>query len=200
LRNEHAVRSSSTGLEPISAFFFSVVDPTQLRAGDVYWDDPATPQTETKYEVLESCFDEAGRVLETDLGLGPDPTKWAWGHAMGLRLTSDLSAFGITKYDNPPPGGLLWANAGGYESVDPTNPALDTEGWVQHAGASARLVCEVFPDGPKCDVQLPGGQSAHIDSPNYEDLLLKYLEDEPIELVFDIEEAKANAVRTVTFD
>jgi hypothetical protein len=31
-------------------------------------------------------------------------------------------------------------------------------------------------------------------------LLFKYLAGEPIELVFDIEKAKANAVRTVTFD
>ena len=53
---------------------------------------------------------------------------------------------------------------------------------------------------PVCTVQLAGGQSAHVDSPNYEDLLLKFLVNEPIELVFDIDRAKAEAVRTVTFD
>ena len=63
-----------------------------------------------------------------------------------------------------------------------------------------RLVCEIPETGPTCTVQLPGGQSSHIDSPNYQDLLLKFLVNEPIDLVFDINEAKANAVRTVTFD
>ena len=34
----------------------------------------------------------------------------------------------------------------------------------------------------------------------HDDLLVKYLENEPIDLVFDIETAKGNAARTVTFD
>ena len=76
-------------------------------------------------------------------------------------------------------------------------PELD---FLQGTGVSFRLACEVAPGGPSCKVQLAGGQSAHVDSPNYDDLLRKLLVNEPIDLVFDIDRAKANAVRTVTFD
>jgi hypothetical protein len=61
-------------------------------------------------------------------------------------------------------------------------------------------VCEALPEGPSCTVQLPGGQSGHPGAANYQDLLFGYLENEPLPLVFDIEQAKTNAVRTVTFE
>lgn len=180
-------------------YFYSLVDPNRLRKGDVYWDDPATPEIETKYQVIESCFDEAGRLLMDDLGLGEDETKWAWGRAQGLVLSSDLSSFGIAAYNNPPPGEPLYANAGGLVTVGPTNPALESSGFIQRAGPVQRLICEALPSGPACTFEVPGGQSSHIQSEHYDDLLFKYLDGEPTDLVFDIEVAKTNAVKTVTF-
>ena len=113
-------------------------------------------------------------------------------------LESDLAAFGVVQFNNPPPGEPLFAQDGGLFTVDVANP--DPSDLVQRAGASTRFVCELFAAGPVCTTQLPGGQSGDIDSPNYEDLLFKYLANEPIDLVFDIAEAEANAVRTVRFD
>ncbi len=85
--------------------------------------------------------------------------------------------------------------------MNPASASLDARlGFVVPGGASERLICELIPGGPECTIQLPGGQSSHIESENYDDLLFKWLDNEPIDLVFDIEEAKANAVRTVTFD
>jgi acyl-homoserine lactone acylase PvdQ len=55
------------------------------------------------------------------------------------------------------------------------------------------MVCEALPEGVECSFQLPGGQSGDIDSPNYDDLLPKWLANEPMPLVLDIEEAAANA-------
>jgi len=49
-------------------------------------------------------------------------------------------------------------------------------------------------------IQLPGGQSGYVDSLNYEGLLFPYLRNEPMPLVFDIDEPSGNAVHTVTFD
>jgi len=182
------------------AYYFSVIDPTRLNLGDAYWDDPDTPETETKYQTIEQCFDDAAALLIDDLGLGDDETKWAWGRAQRLVLTSDLATFGVTSHDNPPPGETPFTNAGGLWTVSPTDPGLDGDGFFQTLGASNRFVCEALPSGPRCTVQLPGGQSSHVDSPNYDDLLFKWLDNEPIDLVFDIDEAKASAVRTVTFE
>jgi len=182
------------------AYFDSIVDPGRLVAGDVYWDDPDTPEEETKYQTIGACFDEAARLLIDDLGLGGDENQWPWGRAQRLTLNSDLFAFGISAYNNRPPGQTPFTNDGGWATVSPTNPGLDQSGWFQAIGAAKRLICEVPPSGPACTIQLPGGQASHIESEHYEDLLFKYLAGEPIDLVFDIDEAKTNAVRTVTFE
>jgi acyl-homoserine lactone acylase PvdQ len=63
-----------------------------------------------------------------------------------------------------------------------------------------RFVCEALPEGPSCTIQLPGGQSGDVHSPNYEDLLFPYLRNESMPLVFDIDQAAANAAHTITFD
>lgn len=190
-RNEHAPSGGSP------AYYYSLADPTQLAAGDVYWDDPGTPEVETYVEVIEECFDEAARRLIEDRGLGEDETEWLWGRAQGLQLFSDFASFEIHDYDNPQPGRTLFTSGGGFETVNPNLPGYD---WIQTDGASVRFVCEVLPSEPECVIQLPGGQSNDINSENYQDLLLKWLDHEPIELTFDIDEAKEKAVRTVSFD
>jgi penicillin amidase len=181
-------------------YLWTFLDPDRLRKGDVYWDDPATPEIETKHQVISECFDEAGELLINDMGLGNDETRWAWGKIQGLVLSSDLSSFGIPTYNNPPPGQPLFTNAGGRATISPTDPALESSGFIQREGSVMRLICEALPSGPACTLEAPGGQSSHIESEHYDDLLFKYLDGEPIDLVFDIEKAKANAVRTVTFD
>lgn len=190
--NKHA----PTGRNPSIAVYYSIVDPTQLVAGDVYWDDPGTPEPETKYEVMFESLEAVGNFLVG--ALGADETRWAWGRLHGLQLGSDLSTFGIFDYDNPPPGEPLYANDGGLFTVDVANPG--TSDFVQTAGPSTRLVCEASPSGPACTIQLPGGQSSDINSTNYEDLLFPYLANEPTPLVFDIDEAATNAARTISFE
>ena len=182
---------------PTFAALYSIIGPDELAAGDVYWDDPGTPETETKHQVMAAALANVYDLLANERGLGSDETEWAWGRVHGLVLSSLLADVGIHTYDNPTPGGTLFANAGGHEIVASAYAERDL---TQKFGAHMRLVCEMEPGGPVCSVQLAGGQSAHVDSPNYEDLLLKFLVNEPIELVFDIDRAKAEAVRTVTFD
>lgn len=194
-KNEHVQAEGSDC--PTFAAFYSIVDPVQLAAGDVYWDDPDTTETETKHEVMATALQNVYDLFVNQRGLGADETKWAWGRMHGLELSSELAAFGFDTYNNPPPGEPLFANAGGHEIVASAYADRDL---AQRFGAHVRLVCEMEPDRPVCTVQLAGGQSAHIDSPNYEDLLLKFLVNEPIDLVFEIDRAKAEAVRTVTFD
>ena len=148
---------------------------------------------------MRSCqtsLQAAGDFLSAQLG--PDETQWAWGRLHGLLLGSDLSTFEIYDYDNPAPGDPLFANDGGLFTVDVANPGTDN--FVQTAGPSTRFVCEASTNGPTCTIQLPGGQSGDINSPHYEDLLFPYLANEPMPLVFDIEEAEANAEDTINFE
>lgn len=187
---------SPSSRRPSNALFFSIVDPNELVAGDVYWDNPDTVEVEDKYQVMGEALDAVGNFLQGTLG--SDETAWPWGRLHGLELGSDLAAFGVSQYNNPPPGEPLFANDGGLFTVDVANP--DPRDFVQRAGPSTRLVCEVFPSGPTCTYQLPGGQSGDINSDNYEDLLFKWLANESIDVVIDINEAASNAARTVTFE
>ncbi|MEM8609282.1 MAG: penicillin acylase family protein [Myxococcota bacterium] len=196
-------QTATGGRPPNYATFFSIVDPAQLNAGDIYWDDVDTPEVETKYEITAAALDTAGAYLVANIG--EDETEWAWGIIHGLTLSSRLAALGIPNYDNPPPGGTFFTNDGGLFTVDVANPGFrggegGSEDYVQTAGPSMRLVCEAPPSGVECSIQLPGGQSGDIDSPNYDDLLPGWLANEPIDVPFDIAESAANAVRTVTFD
>ena len=128
---------------PSFATYYSIVDPSQLVAGDVYWDDPGTtPEVETKYQVMSDALQAAGAFLEGELGA--DETQWAWGRLHGLLLSADVSTFGILDYNNPPLNDPLFANDGGLFTVDVANPGISD--FVQTAGASTRFVCEASAD------------------------------------------------------
>lgn len=186
------------GHAPSFAAYYSILDPSELVAGDVYWDNPATTGVvETKYEVMSDSLQAVGDFLDGELGA--DETKWPWGALHGMLLTSDLSGISsvFSDYDNPPPGQPLWANDGGLFTVDVANPGQ--EDFVQTAGPTTRFVCEASETGPACTIMLPGGQSGDITSPHYEDLLPGWLDNVPLPLVFDIAEAEANAATTIVF-
>jgi penicillin amidase len=174
------------------AAYYSIVDPSQLGAGDVYWDDIETPAVETHFDIIEIALEAAGEFLEG--ALGTDETEWAWGRIHGTLLVSNFDNFATAAYNNPVPGQSPFANDGGLFTVDVANPNSNYE---QTAGPSTRFICEARPEGVACSFQVPGGQSGDIDSPNYEDLLPKWLANEPMPLVLDIAEAEANAERTV---
>ena len=196
-QNENA----PSGRKPSIATYYSIVDPTKLIAGDVYWNDPATPEEETDTGVMSASLQAVGDFLVGELGA--DEAQWAWGRLHGLLLQSDLSSLSglFAEFDNPPPEEPLFANDGGLFTVDVANTGQSD--FVQLAGPSTRFVCEASAQGPSCTFQLPGGQSADINSVNYEDLLFPYLRNTPMPLVFDLEVAKENAEdngRTVNFD
>ena len=176
------------------ASYYSIVDPSQLGAGDVYWDNIETEEVETRFDIMGMALDTAGGILEEELGT--DETQWAWGRIHAVILRSDLDNFGLSTYNNPAPGEAPFANDGGLFTVDVANPDPNRN-YQQPGGPSTRFVCEARPEGVSCSFQVPGGQSGDIDSPNYDDLLDKWLINEPMDLVYDLEEAAENAVRTV---
>lgn len=193
--------SAPSGRKPSIATYYSIVDPTKLIGGDVYWDDPATQEIETDTSVMSDALAATGDFLVAELG--DDETRWAWGRLHGLLLQSDLSSLSglFAEFDNPPPTDPLFANDGGLFTVDVANPGQTD--FVQLAGPSTRFVCEASSEGPSCTFQLPGGQSSDLNSTNYEDLLFPYLRNTPLPLVFDLEEARQNAEnggRVVSFD
>jgi acyl-homoserine lactone acylase PvdQ len=180
------------GRGPNYAAFYSIVDPSQLTAGDIYWDDIRTPAAETRFDIMGAALDTAGELLRAELG--DDETEWAWGRLHGTILESDLAALGLANFNNPAPGDSAYANDGGLFTVDVANPNDD---FTQTTGPSTRFVCEAAAERVSCSYQIPGGQSGDIDSLNYDDLLDKWLVNEPTELIYDIDDAAQNATRTI---
>ncbi len=174
--------------------YFSIMDPSRLKAGDVYWDDERTPGEETKYDIIGAALDTSGSALVAELG--NDEAVWPWGRKHGFRLTSllaDLSSL-FNGFNNPPGDADFFANDGGLLTVDVANP---NSAGIHGSGPSMRFQCEGL-QPVQCTIQLPGGQSAHVGD-NYDDLLDLWLDNVPIELVFDITQAAANAVETIDY-
>jgi len=178
--------------------YFSIMDISRLAAGDVYWDDPDTGAVETKYEVIADALDAAAKNLIAEYNEGTG--VWPWGRKHGFVLTSALAGLDpgtFNVYNNPPGDGSVnfWANRGGLSTVDVASP--NSEG-RHSSGPSTRFQCEAtIPVA--CTIQLPGGQSGHRGNDNYEDLVQLWLARTPLELEFDINEAKANAAVTVDY-
>jgi penicillin amidase len=182
----------STKEFPAFVTYFSIMDPSRLRPGQDYWDDVDTPEVEDRNDIIEAAFNEAGANLVAELG--DDETAWPWGKKHGFRLTAllaDLSGI-FNEFSNPPGDEDFFANRGGMMTVDVANPR---ESGLHTSGPSTRFQCEGTTP-IQCTVQLPGGQSSHISSSNYDDLLELWLSRTPKELVFDIERAKNEAVET----
>jgi len=207
--NSGILRGQPAAGYPSFVTYFSIVDPTQLTAGDVYWDDPATGPEETKFTVIADALDAAAKGLLEDYASysGGNMGVWPWGRKHGFILQSALAALNslFNVYDNPPGDGTprdgsedFFANRGGLFTVDVANP--NSEG-LHSSGPSTRFQCEAtVPTGTvDCTIQLPGGQSGHLGNDNYEDLLLLWLDRDPLPLEFDINAAKANAAVTVDY-
>jgi penicillin amidase len=183
------------GYPSTSAFLRYIAYPEQFDAAHNYWDDLSTPDAvETRGQILVAALAGARAQLES-LFASDDPADWLWGRQHRVDLPADLfSTFGIDTYNNGP-----FANDGGYATVDVATPSAPGEGDFTHqAGPSMRLQCEASSAEVSCQYQLPGGQSQHRTSPNYEDHLPLWLNNTPRALVMDTAAAASTATQTLT--
>jgi penicillin G amidase len=181
--------TAAAGLElPDGGFGLTLVaralhDPTSLSSGDALWDDvTTTPAVESRDEILLRAITRAASVL-APLG-GAD--EWRWGRVHTLILRSIYDNFGFDLYNEGP-----YAASGGLFTVNVANPkkrALPESGMPLDlgftSGASIRLVTEARPTGPRMRFQLPGGADLHRESPFYNNLLPRWLDNEPVDFAF----------------
>ena len=182
----------------MSAFYLSLERPEVLGAPDAWWDDVSTEAVETKEDALVAGIEAAGALL-VDL-LGDDSSAWLWGRVHTVTLRADLfDSLGVDIYNHGP-----FANDGGDYTVDVANARSPSSGNFTHSsGASMRMVCEAGDPTVRCQVQLPGGQAHRrptedAPNPNYDDLLQRWLVNDPIDLELDIATVAASAPTTFT--
>lgn len=172
-----------SGYWPLYLVTRALLDPTSIASGELFWDDVTTEDVvETRDEILLRGVSLAADALAASGG----PEKWQWGRLHTLTLRSIFDSFGLTAYNEGPwaaPGGLYTVNV-----ASPRNRALPKEGapfnFQFDAGPSVRFVVEAHPDGPRMTYQIPGGSDLHRESPFYNNLVAKWLENEPIDFPF----------------
>lgn len=157
-------------------------DPTSIASGDLFWDDVSTTDIiETRDQIIVRALSRATQGL---VALG-GPNDWRWGRIHTLTLRSIFDNFGVPTYNDGP-----HAAAGGLYTVNVASPRravpADGAGWnfAFASGPSVRFVIEAHPDGPRMVYQLPGGSDLHRESPFYNNLLPRWLENEPIPFAF----------------
>ena len=153
----------------------------RLNAPDAYWDDASTADVvETAADMALTAVNTSGAWLAEEFGA--DANNWRWGRMHTVTLRADLfDTFGVGAYNVGP-----FANDGGLFTVDDANISNARERDYSHrSGASMRFVCEMFPAGAQCSIQLPGGQVHHSTDPNYSSFMPDYLSNTPWELNMD---------------
>jgi penicillin amidase len=136
--------------------------------GSAWWDVKATPQKETRDDVLKTALDQGASEMAG--ALGNDPRAWRWGsiHTLTVRNQS-FGSSGVAPIEwifNPStigvPGGGAMVNATGW---DPSTGGYDT-----NAVPSMRMVVDLSNLDNSRWVQLTG-ESGHAFSKHYSDQL-----------------------------
>jgi penicillin amidase len=157
-------------------------EPEALATGELLWDDVSTDAVETRDDIALATVIRAGALLAE---LGDDADAWRWGRHHSLSLRSIYDEFDVETYNETPraaPGCMHCVNVANPCSTLPEESAdLDL---AFKNGASIRLVTEITDDGPRMTFQLPGGADLHRESDFYNNLLPRWLVNEPTDFAF----------------
>ena len=170
-----------------------IARPELLLGGVSYWDDVSTATEEDAGLTIAEAINRAGSYFNREYG--PDTETWLWGSVHTVTtVAAVLSDAGLKSYDNGP-----YPNHGGLYTVDVANPRSMYRREFSHgSGASMRFVCELT-SPPSCQIEIPGGQRHHRDSPHYDDLLRGWLNREPTLIPFTDEAVEASTIEEVMF-
>lgn len=172
--------------------FTATGTPNRLQRTD-YWDDVfTTDDVETPAEIIRDAVQVTIGWL-TDK-FGEDEDEWLWGRTHHLTLMADLfPEFGVEDFNNG-----QYAGEGGFSTVNVANPSQNpNDGFAFGHGASMRWLCEGKPEGMRCSLQIPGGQSAKQSSPYYANFLERWLTNTPWDVPFGDEIANPSEAFTI---
>ena len=172
----------------------ALAEPTVIKSN--FWDDVSTTAvTETRDDIIKKAIEAAGAELTK---IDASSTEWIWGRIHTVFLRSVYDALGVASYNDGP-----YANDGALGTVDVATPHGFRSEDVSSAeidlsyrrGAVYRLVTEIGSDGPKMKFQMPGGTDMIRDSKRFNQLLPKYLKNEPIDFPFGAGAVKSKVDR-----
>ncbi|MBI3852984.1 MAG: penicillin acylase family protein [Verrucomicrobia bacterium] len=152
----------------------------------IWFDDRATPERETRKEIMQRSFEAAVASLKKQFG--DDVEKWRWGNINQLKIGSLTRQPELSRDGGPTVGTEFTVNPGSN---------VGTIG----GGASWRMIVDFGHLDQSVGIY-PGGQSEDPDSPLYNDLMRLWATGQyvPLNMLSDAKKLPAQAkVRTMTF-
>ncbi|MBN1945356.1 MAG: penicillin acylase family protein [Bradymonadales bacterium] len=175
----------------VRALLNALEQPESMQSGVALWDDlSTTDQVENRDQILVAALNQAAEFLTTTLGASAE--HWLWGRIHTLTLRSDLfDTAGMPLFNYGP-----FANDGGIYTVDVAEPVGTDGNYFYRHGAVLRMVTEISGEGVEVRMQFAGGNDLHRSSELYNNLLPRYLRNEPVILALDPSEVAEQAART----
>lgn len=166
------------------------------------FDDTATPELETRDELLMTTFADALDGIEEVMaghGASPDDlATWEWGkwHIIRLEDFSRGQVAGSAEPRRAAPGGMYTVNCMNHNLL--SNGELLTDNLVSNA-ASMRFVTEMAPGAVRMEGMLAGGQSERPGDRHYKDQIEAYINGDFQVIPFYRNEVEARAARRLIF-
>jgi hypothetical protein len=164
------------------------------------WDDPATPEIETRTEAQLTALSAALDLLEQKLD-SADMSTWLWGKLHQVRFRHAITFPGYDLGPFPAPGSWHTVNAGGIN--------IFTDDFTFSHGPSQRLVVLLDPAGIKAVNVLAGGQNGNPGefskynqinpATHYGDLVPKWINGQTVELRITRQSVAADNQRHVKY-
>ena len=167
--------------------------PETMVYGAQFWDDVSTADVEEDMTAgVTTAFNLAGAWLTENMGADAD--TWRWGRIHTVTLSAPLfNDAGVTEYNHGP-----FANDGAIATVDVARcNATHNHVYSHSSGASVRFTCDLTAP-PTCTLQYPGGQRHRRAGEHYNDLLPRWLTNDPFAMPFTAAEVNDAAVSTVS--
>lgn len=166
------------------------------QADNAWFDDKATPQVETRDDIVRRSLSDALAWLNENYGT--DQSRWTWGtlHTMTFR-SSPLGQSGIaplewlyTSRTVPARGDNFTVDAGSFRYSRP---------FIMVHGASQRDIIDLGNFSNSLMIQ-PTGQSGHVLHPHNRDFIDAWQNVEYHSMLFDRAQVEANAEGTLTLN
>ncbi len=131
----------------------------------IWWDDVASPEKETRADIIEKSINATLSTLETNYG-SRNPNDWEWGKIHTLTHNHPLGKIkALKKYFSVGPIPIK----GGREVINNQNFVMDTTGIFDViAGPAVRTIIDLDNINGAVSIN-PTGQSGHFLSPHYND-------------------------------
>ncbi|MGH3415816.1 MAG: penicillin acylase family protein [Actinocrinis sp.] len=177
--------------------WFAVVSAIIGQPDSEWWDNPKTPQRETRDTVLTAALEKAR--LDLTARLGKDVSKWTWGRLHTLTPTEQTLGTdgpGIVKWLL---NGQAQPLAGGSAVVDATSWDLSSGNYDVTVAPSMRMIVDLS-DFDRSRWINQTGESGHVDDPNYLDQAPLWAAGETLPWAYSSGAVKTASTATLTLD